>query len=283
MKKFLLILLFLVIIAGIVFYIAWIQLRIDRDQIAVVHTKTVGYLDEPVVSGEFYWTGWKLIPKNTTIIKIPFTPQYTHTQISGILPSGEVFSHFLPGSPDFNYDSDIGVYYRISKEHVIEVVKEQNITEKNFSTWLEHKNTQIEDRVNRLFLEIIEQGLLTNSQNTSEDHENSSELSIIQDYNEISSYLKEKLYQEFDFIKIESVQVNSLKLPDLSLYQKAKTNYNTMLTKQQASLETALNELADMRAKDELTIQKLENYGELFTRFPILLDFLEMNGFDSLP
>jgi hypothetical protein len=64
MKKFLLILTVLLLLAGTVFYFGWIQFRLERGVFGVIYTKTHGYAEKPVVSGRFSLSFWALIPGN---------------------------------------------------------------------------------------------------------------------------------------------------------------------------------------------------------------------------
>jgi len=273
MKKFFIFIVILFFIGGAVFYIGWLQLNVDRNEIGVVHTKTVGYLNKPVQSGTFFWTGWKLIPRNVTLVTIPDAPQQLEISLDGMLPSGDIYSHFLPASPDFSYTMDINLSVRLNEEHVVELVSSDAVSSENFNAWIHMKKQEITQLLNTLYLEEI-------VQHTSDDTAGGS---LLPDAEDLAGLLMTELNNSFKYLTAERVSITRLIMPDIELYNQAKKNYRSMLSKQQSSLDRAMQDLADMRAEEELTLQKLENYGELFTKYPVLLELMKTSGFDSLP
>ncbi|MBL7006996.1 MAG: hypothetical protein ISR78_07955, partial [Spirochaetia bacterium] len=71
MKKLIIILSILLIISAVIFYFGWIQLKLEKDTYGVIFTKTGGYHDKVLVSGQFAWSAAALIPKNVELTLIP--------------------------------------------------------------------------------------------------------------------------------------------------------------------------------------------------------------------
>ncbi len=271
MRKFLVVLLLLILLAGALFYIGWMQYRIDRNEIGVVHTKTVGYLDAPVIPGEFYWTPWRLIPRNVTLITIPAAPNTLRISHKGTLPSGELYSYYLQGHPDFTYSLDMTVTFSIKSDHAVDLVKHEDLSTETYQAWLDRKRTTIRQRSMELLLGHI---IASADALQAEDRADS-----FLD----ASTLRGDLEAHLPGITIQSLVIDSLTLPDLSLYVQARESYYRALTAQQQTLEDALEEFSTDRAELEMYLQKLEKYGRLFTQYPALLDYLELHSLDSLP
>jgi len=271
MKKFLIVFILLILAAGAVFYVGWVQYQVERNEIGVVHTKTVGYLSEPVVSGEFYWTPWRLLPGNVSIITLPADPVTLTLSQSGELPSASIYSFYIQGHPDFSYSMDLSLSFQIRPEHAVDLVKEENISEDTYEHWLDKKSAAIEERALALLLSCISD--VTDALSEGEQRE----------FDIDSSTLRNDLEAHFSELSILSLSINSLKLPDLALYVTARESYYQALETQQESLEEALKETSIDRAEMELYLQKLEKYGRVFTEYPALLEYLELHPLESLP
>lgn len=268
MKKFLIFLLVLIIIGGVLFSIGWMQFRIERNEIGVVHTKTAGFLDQPVLPGKFFWTPWNLIPTNVELIRVPSQPVTVRMSHSGMLPSGELYGYYIQGHPDFSYSIDLSVVFSINPDHVVRLVERENLSAETYSQWIDHKRRSLEQQAIRLVLAKI----------TDITKDVTPSLADVS-----STTIKDDLERSFQELIIHDITIDSVFLPDLELYVRARQNYYSALETQQAQLEEALAEMSADRAELELYIQKLEKYGRLFTQYPALLEYLELYPLDTLP
>ncbi len=271
MKKFIIFLLVLIIIGGVLFSIGWLQFRIERNEIGVVHTKTVGYLDRPVLPGEFFWTPWNLIPTNMELIRVPSHPVTVRISHKGTLPSGDLYSYYIQGHPDFSYSIDLSVVFSIHPDRAVFLVKHENLSSDTYPQWIEHKRKSLEQQAVRLVLAKI----------TDIAQESAASGMSLADVS--SSTIKDDLERSFRELIIHDITIDSISLPDLELYIRARQSYYSALEKQQAQLEEVLEERSADRAELELYIQKLEKYGRLFTQYPALLEYLELHPLESLP
>ncbi len=271
MKKFLIILVLVLAASASVFYAGWLQYQVDRNEIGVVHTRTVGYLPDPVIPGEFYWSPWRLLPGNVTLIRLPAAPETASVRHSGSLPSGSVYSYYIQGHPDFNYSLDMSVTYAVNPSHAVELTARENISEETYDAWKTRKSEAVRQRAVSLLLSKIE------------DIASSMSAGELPDLDIDKTTLTSDLEQLFPELTFHRISIDSLQLPDLALYVQARDSYYRTLETQQETLEQALEDLSVDRAELELYVQKLEKYGRLFTQYPALLEYLELHSLDSLP
>ncbi len=271
MKKFLIILFLVIIAAGAVFYIGWLQFRVERNEIGVVHTKTVGYLSSPVIPGEFYWTPWRLIPRNVTLIKIPAHPVTLTISQTGSLPSGQLYSYYIQGHPDFSFSLGMSITFSINPNSAVALTASENLSEDTYQEWINVKRDAIKQRALTLIMNRVSDIASSISQGQPGD------LQID------AGTLRSDIAANFPELTILSMTIDSLELPDLSLYIQARESYYRALATQQKTLEDALEEFSADRAELELYVQKLEKYGRLFTQYPALLEYLELHPLESLP
>ena len=67
MKKFLITFFILLILAGVFFFLVWVQFSVPVGSYGVIASKTHGVDPQLVKSGEFRWVWYKLIPTNVKI------------------------------------------------------------------------------------------------------------------------------------------------------------------------------------------------------------------------
>ena len=127
MKKMMVTLMILAIIAGAVFFAGWIQFSVPAGKYAVLVSKTGGVNPLPVIPAQFRWQWERLIPTNTKLIVFDLSPRTRFMTAKGTLPSGDIYSKMLEGSPDFSWKISLTVTARVSPQILPTLVKEQNI------------------------------------------------------------------------------------------------------------------------------------------------------------
>ena len=111
MKKFIFLLILLLITSGTVFYFGWI--RLPENTQAVVFSSITGYEEKAIKSGSFNWRWQKLIPKTFKLHVFDNSAHISSVVSEGQLPSGKVYSAILTGNPDFTYRIAFSVNYTI--------------------------------------------------------------------------------------------------------------------------------------------------------------------------
>lgn len=122
MKKFfknlLVCFLILVLCGAAVFFIGWTSIRVSPDCVGIIKSKTGGVKKEPVRAGKFSWNWEFLLPTNTKLEIFQLKPYLVSKNVSGTLPSGELYSTLLKSSPDFSYSFDFDFSVNISAESI---------------------------------------------------------------------------------------------------------------------------------------------------------------------
>jgi hypothetical protein len=251
MKKFIFIFIILIILSGVVFYFGWIQIHIPANSCAVIHTKTSGYDKNVIMSGEFSWRVEKLIPTNMTMYIFNTDPVIISLpEITGSLPSADIYSTVIPGNPDFDYKMDLTITYSFNIETLPVLVSEKGLLPDNIEEWYSEKS----DFISQYVIDYVQKNpVLFYDAEYMEELRNS-----IQILPEISNII------------IDSIYFNNVNFPDLELYNAAKEIYFNLLEARENKDIDAINE-----EKNNLLV--LEEYGELLTRYPILIKYLYLN------
>lgn len=263
MRKFIVWLFICIILSGIIFFFGWTQFRLDKDVYGVVYTRTFGYHDEPIKSGEFSWSVWSLIPKNMIITQIPAGYRTVRIHTEDTLPSASLYSMTLVGDPDFTYEMDIRVSYAVAEHSVVSLVKSYNINEKTISSWLLDTDNKVKQVANELLSDYF--------QHAESDAMDSADLA-----ESVSQYLQTKLSAYFPELDFKPIQIVFLHLPDYDLYLQAKNDYVDLIELKTSTLMKALADAPEKVADNVLYLDKLESYGELLTRYPVLIEYLEL-------
>jgi len=81
---------------------------------------------------------------------------------------------------------------------------------------------------------------------------------------------------QFPFLRGFSLRVKSARLPDFVLYRQARSLYEAFLGLQKEYISGALPEKAEGRIDFLMRLDELEQYGALFTQYPVLLEYLAL-------
>ncbi|HAK47604.1 MAG TPA: hypothetical protein DCO79_16995 [Spirochaeta sp.] len=255
------ILLLVIAAAGAVFFFGYYQFQLPADNYGVIFTKYTGdgWNHEVIKPGtaRIEWQG--LIPLNLSIERFILLPVTSRITVDGNLPSAEVYSMYLEGSPDFHYSYTFDIAYTLKSDSLVELVSEDFLRESNFDSWLSD----------------IESALSTDAVNfirtKADDHDYMNRISY--NYRLMEADLMAELtevYSHLDFISFTPLKIS---FPDLALYIEGRRQYFEVekfhSDIQQAALEKTTTRLVEESAKLEL----LEKYGELFSKYPRLIDY----------
>jgi hypothetical protein len=95
--------------------------------------------------------------------------------------------------------------------------------------------------------------------------------------------LEADIQSAFPEIQNFSLAVRVVRFPDHILYQSLKALYRDYINHLNALLNPALLQEAEGRMGTNLRLDELERYGELLTRYPVLLQFLALERGFPLP
>ncbi len=256
MKKFIFFLILLIILSGAVLYFGWVQ--IPENSQAVVFSRITGYEKNALESGSFHWRWQKLIPGTFQVHFFNVSTHREEVTSEGMLPSGELYSAILTGNPDFSYKSSFTITYRINSEDLPEYFKNNSITPEDSEKWYTEKDRIIETEGKKFLNSLMGTG-------------ETGSLS------EIEKKLTDHMIRNITDITITDLTMSYYNIPDMDLYNEAKRQYLNLIKKRESLLLESTSASVREGADLDKQIQMLEKYGELLTKYPILLDYIKNN------
>ncbi|MBO5137387.1 MAG: hypothetical protein J6B81_02695 [Spirochaetaceae bacterium] len=258
MKKFIISLIIIIIFAAVVFYFGWVQFAVPTGSCGVLISKTSGVYPKPIVAGEFTWCWERLLPTNTELRIFSLDPVYVTDTLSATLPSGGVYSSFLTEAPDFSYSVTMKTSAKIKPESIVLLVEQQDIKNQD------ELNEIVRQEIRQFNAAAVEMILQAAQQNTTT-------LSLQPLSTEELVKGTSNSAANFSNIDILSAQASNIKVPDMALYNFAKSIYM-----QSQSIDTvAEGTNSTIKPSTATQLENLVELGELLTKYPVLLDYLK--------
>lgn len=253
MKKAIFFLILMILLGGTGFYFGWVQITIPEHHYGVMFTKTGGYEPEAVAPGTFIWKAEKLIPTNFTLHLFDLSPVGGSMEVSGVLPSGELYAQALPDPVSFEYRLSFTISYRIDPAQLPRLVEASGLTPESLGEWYEARNAGI--------LEAASQAA------AAADTEESGPGSF-------AAALKERIGAQYPEIILMDAGITSFEYPDYDLYRAAKSMYLEKISalKQAETEAEAFERQWVVSRKAKLAV--LEEYGRLLSEYPGLLQLV---------
>ncbi|GHV61166.1 hypothetical protein AGMMS49587_04590 [Spirochaetia bacterium] len=261
MKKFFAGLIILLILGGAGFFLGWAQLTVPSGSYGVLRSKTHGLDERLIREGEFRWVWYKLIPTNVTIQV--FTPDRIEKTLTfrGSLPSGDVYAAFSSLNADFSYEVSANVSFNIRADALISLVSEKNLAgQDDLAAFEEGLAADVEAFI-RSQLEIL--------------GENEGEIQSILGSGR-SPALEDAIKRAFPQIENLSCRIPAAIFPDFALYRQSRSIYEDFLAKQREYLSAGIGAEAGKQFDSRFRFDELARYGELLTKYPILLQYLAL-------
>jgi hypothetical protein len=261
MRKLFGVFLVLVILGGTAFFFGWAQLRVPPGSYGVVRSKTHGTDPRLIREGEFRWIWYKLIPTNVVILVFsPNTPTLP-LRLRGTLPSGDIYAGFAGLDADFTYEITGSLSFNIRADALPDLVSRRGIADQEGLAAYEQRIAgEITALVSRFPERYIEEG---------EGAEFIREAEMI-------SQLQREIGAAYPEIENVLCGIQGLRLPDISLYRSVRSLYEAYLERQHRLLEMAVTVQADRHIASQIRFDELTQYGELLTKYPILLQYLAL-------
>ncbi|MCL2800875.1 MAG: hypothetical protein FWD28_03870 [Treponema sp.] len=260
MKKFLITLIILIILASAGFLFGWVQFSVPPGKYGVIHSKTHGTDSAIVKSGEFRWVWYKLIPTNVNISIFSIDHFRFPLVYSGSLPSANTYASFagIP-SADFSWDINGEISFRANPDMLIKTAEKYNLSnQEELNAHLQKIGQEIETLVLRLLSSAVT------------DNERLEQIMLGHSDSEIESEISVKFPEIHNF----SMTINTAKYPNFVLYRQLRLLYDEFLTRQREYISNSFARRAESNVIAQLRFEELERYGDLLTRFPILLEYL---------
>jgi hypothetical protein len=261
MKKFLVTLLLLIIIAGLGLFFGWAQLGVPPDAYGIIRSKTHGIDDQLVKAGEFRWIWYKLIPTNVSTTVFRLNPVHHDFSAFNHLPSAMVYSAFAGIDESFSWEVRASFSFRLRPEALITLAAEQNIAS--------------QDDLSRYEKDIAEQIMGFILHRIDRENEFSREIEDLLNKGD-SPELVRAIEEKFPLITNFSLAVKSAQFPNFALYKMVKGLYEDYIALQKDYISGDLREKAQNRVESSRRFDELEQYGALLTKYPILLEYMAL-------
>jgi hypothetical protein len=250
-------------LGGAAFFLGWVHFAVPPGSYGVMRTKTHGIYPELIQDGEFRWVWYKLIPTNAIIsIYSPNRVERSFT-ISGALHSADLYRRFASLDVDFSYELSGSFAFQIAAESLPALTESRGITGQDDLEKLENSTAaELESFIGRCFNE----------------YQTESETFSAADFSE---HLKREIPAAFPGIGSFDITLNMVKLPDFALYDSLRLLYQDYLDRQRELLTEDIREAALRNVTTQLRLDELARYGELLTKYPILLQYLGMENAGS--
>jgi hypothetical protein len=248
--------------AACVFFSGWIQFAIPAGKYGVLVSKTGGVNPHPVVPAHFRWQWERLLPTNSKILTFDLTPKTATGTATGTLPSGVLYGKMLEGTPDFSWKIIVSLSGKVSPEKLPVLVRENGIkSQQELDQWTAAQMRILADEAGT---QVITD-LLSKPENVAKIASGAETVSAL-----ISAKLLQHNGKGMDII---DCTVTDAEIPDMALYAVAEKTY--------AEYQKARNDLfartaaaeASSAVSEYLQIERFSRWGELLTKYPILIDF----------
>ena len=260
MKKFFIAMFFIVILGGVVFFFGWAQFRVPVGFYGIVNSKTHGLDTRLIRSGEFRWLWYMLIPTNVQITAVNLNTVNHSINASGELPSGAAYAAFTGINADFSWEFGASISFRLNPDKLIMLAGEFNFTSQ------EDLAAHEKDLAQRIESLILRRWFL---------HEDSRRLEELM-LGSLDMEIQQEIQSQFPQIRDFSFVIRSVRFPDFALYRQARLLFEDFVAAQREFISTALAQQAQAHINTQLRFGELERYGQLFERYPSLLQFLAL-------
>jgi len=262
MKRLLVLLIFLVILGGVVFFFGWIQIQIPAGGYGVIFTRTHGWESEVVRPGTFVWRWQRLIPTNLSLHVFEPGAHRTQVRLDGSLPSARGIDAILEESGTFDYSIRMTTQTRIRPERLPELAQDRELRPGDITEFYASLDDQIHEIATQAILSLIESQPERFSPSSA--------------YTELTDRVREQLSDRLDYLEVVALTVEQIEIPDMELYLTARDLAADVLQARAQALERAAQELAETEVQSDRGLSMLERYGEILDRYPVLLEYFRV-------
>lgn len=253
----------LLALGGAVFFLGWIHLPVPPGSYGVMRTKTHGVYPEIIRDGQFRWIWYKLIPTNAAIAV--YSPSRVERSFStnGVLPSADVYRGFASLDVDFSYNLGGSFAFEVRPESLPALTESRRLAGQDDLEKLEASlAVEISSFIDRRF----------------DEYRKNPETLLDAGF---PQRLKQDISAAFPDISVLDVAVHTVKIPDFALYDSLRLLYQDYLANQRQLLVEDIREAAARNVSTQLKLDELTKYGELLTKYPILLQYLGIENAGS--
>ena len=263
MKKFIFVFFLFLAAGGTAFFFGWTHLCVPVGSYGVINSKTHGLYTKVIRDGQFRWLWYKLIPKNVKISVYSVYAVNHPLTSSGSLKSGDAYASLAGIEADFSWDIKGELSFNINPESLPEFTAMENV---NDNSELRRAEEKLADRIGSLALQRIV-GYMESGD------EGKIEAILI---GASVPELETEIYTSFPEIENLSYSIQVARYPDFALYRSVRELYQEYMVRQTELLKPGMAKDAENRLGGMIRMDELAKYGELLTKYPILLQYLAL-------
>jgi len=264
MKKFFISFFILLVLGGVCFFFGWVQFQVPPGQYGVIYSKTHGVSQKPVHSGEFRWVWFRLIPTNVKIAVFDLEYKKFPLFFYSILPSGKAYASFTGlTNTDFSWNLHGETAFKIKPEALAQLSVLHNLKEQeDLNQYMKRTAREIEQKI------LSALSVISSLEDSTRIEKIMSGITDVQ--------MEQEIMDSFPEIDDFSFTIQSAVIPDFALYNQLRLIYQEFLDKQREYITFEFAKRAEKQIESQLKINELEKYGELLTKYPILLDYMQL-------
>ncbi|MDR3122630.1 MAG: hypothetical protein LBU16_02495 [Treponema sp.] len=264
MKKALGVFMLLLILGAAAFFFGWAQLPVPPGSYGVLRSKTHGVDPELIREGEVRWVWYKLIPTNAATLI--FAPNQVNVPVSvgGTLPLAATYAEKTGIAADFSYTLEADLSFAV-KPDSLPALALKGITDQ--AALEEHEKSLARE------IDFFARERLEAYAAQGEPADGSPPYGSLR---ALSARLEREIGDAFTDVENISYVVRSAKMPDFALYATARSLYGDYLNRQRELLGAEISGQAERNVNTRLRFDELEKYGELLTKYPALLQYLDL-------
>lgn len=244
-------LIILIIIAGAIFFVGYVQFRVPLGKYGVLLSKSSGYHKKLISHEEFAWRWECLLPTNANILLFDLSPVIIEKNLDGVLENGQRYASILSNGAVFSWKASIKIKANIRHDKLIEALKANNIRTQ------EELQSYIREKIESIIVSSIEESISFYQERSD-------------DYTMENFKAKCKSYFENDPFPLANLEVVSLQFtsPDFKTYTVAREAYIENANIKKAIIEEKIERLKELQE----TLQNLsksveQSIEELSTRY----------------
>ncbi len=253
----------ILIIGGAVFFVGWVQYAVPPGAYGVMRSKTGGVDAAVLRNGEFRWAWERLLPTNAVVITfVPKTVEKS-LEVSGTLPSADLYAELIGAAGDFSYEMQGGFSFSVRGEALPRLAADKNILDQDaLDAW---QSAAAEDMA-----AFAARRLRTYAEDPAD-----AELLLGAS---VHPRLLADLERAFPEVAVHSFSLRRVRFPDLALYGAAKALYQEYLAGQRVLWTAEAAEAGEKNVALRKRLDELSRYGELLTKYPVLLEYLAIEA-----
>lgn len=254
---------FLIISGIIILFLGWIPFSYPNNYRGVLYYKDHGYEQSLIKPLNWNWSWRHLLPGNSIVYVVSNRELDTSITLYGSLPSASAYSDLTEQRENFDYEINLKAHAKIKESELVKLYEQEILTE-SFS--LKPLEKIFKDSLEKKSNEWLSKNILLESGQTNE---------ILTNF---KNFLENSISNSLTYLEEISIEINSSKLPDLLLYQKAQKIINSLMEEIASIKRSESLKEAQKTATEDNRILWLEKYGKLLKEYPQLIELFKTDN-----